>query len=220
MVESSSQQADAPENPDDDDRPTGMLTPDDRKWLKGTKQYETTQSRSQRRIGAHKRIRNAIYDLELLSNHPDKIEDDRIYVGGGILGTRADGATVPGIGFLLRRRVRDFCEYDGEDDDTPRKIHDEALEAALNKDLAAAIRHSLRVECGWRQDQHAIGLGDFDVDIDVDIEYLDPRPDHVVELDWGIEDGTITSERLLRVRDEVGMDISHFDELMKKIYSS
>jgi len=207
-----------PEDPYDDSRPRGMLSPVDRKWLKGTKEYEYRQAEDKRKREVHERIRNALFDLELLSNHPDKIEDDRIYVGGGILGTRADGATVPGIGFLLRHRIRDFCEYDGEDEDTPRKIHDEALEAALNKDLAAAIRHSLRVECGWRQDQHAIGLGDFDVD--VDIEYLDPRPDHVVELDRGIEDGTITSERLLRVRDEVPIDISHFDDLMKKIYSS
>jgi hypothetical protein len=207
-----------PEDPYDDSRPRGMLSPVDRKWLKGTKEYEYRQAEDKRKREVHERIRNALFDLELLSNHPDKIEDDRIYVGGGILGTRADGATVPGIGFLLRHRIRDFCEYDGEDEDTPRKIHDEALEAALNKDLAAAIRHSLRVECGWRQDQHAIGLGDFDVD--VDIEYLDPRPDHVVELDRGIEDGTITSERLLRVRDEVPIDIFHFDDLMKKIYSS
>jgi hypothetical protein len=209
-----------PEDPYDDSRPRGMLSPVDRKWLKGTKEYEYRQAEDKRKREVHERIRNALFDLELLSNHPDKIEDDRIYVGGGILGTRADGATVPGIGFLLRHRIRDFCEYDGEDDDTPRKIHDEALEAALNKDLAAAIRHSLRVECGWRQDQHAIGLGDFDVDVDVDIEYLDPRPDHVVELDRGIEDGTITSERLLRVRDEVQIDIFHFDDLLKKIYSS
>jgi len=209
-----------PEDPYDDSRPRGMLSPVDRKWLKGTKEYEYRQAEDKRKREVHERIRNALFDLELLSNHPDKIEDDRIYVGGGILGTRADGATVPGIGFLLRRRIRDFCEYDGEDEDTPRKIHDEALEAALNKDLAAAIRHSLRVECGWRQDQHAIGLGDFDVDVDVDIEYLDPRPDHVVELDRGIEDGTITSERLLRVRDEVQIDIFHFDDLLKKIYSS
>lgn len=208
------------EDPYDDSRPRGMLSPVDRKWLKGTKEYEYRQAEDKRKREVHERIRNALFDLELLSNHPDKIEDDRIYVGGGILGTRADGATVPGIGFLLRHRIRDFCEYDGEDDDTPRKIHDEALEAALNKDLAAAIRHSLRVECGWRQDQHAIGLGDFDVDVDVDIEYLDPRPDHVVELDRGIEDGTITSERLLRVRDEVQIDIFHFDDLLKKIYSS
>jgi len=209
-----------PEDPNDDSRPRGILSPVDRKWLKGTKEYEYRQAEDKRKREVHERIRNALFDLELLSNHPDKIEDDRIYVGGGILGTRADGATVPGIGFLLRRRIRDFCEYDGEDEDTPRKIHDEALEAALNKDLAAAIRHSLRVECGWRQDQHAIGLGDFDVDVDVDIEYLDPRPDHVVELDRGIEDGTITSERLLRVRDEVQIDIFHFDDLLKKIYSS
>jgi hypothetical protein len=61
-------------NADDHDRPRGILSPVDRKWLKGTKEYDYRQAEDKRKREIHERIQNAIYDLDFIlrnSSHPD-----------------------------------------------------------------------------------------------------------------------------------------------------
>lgn len=207
------------EDPNDVDRPRGVLSTVDRRWISGNKEYNNPTTESKRKATVHERIRNALYDLELLFRYPDRIENDRLYVGGGIMGTDGEFATIPAIAFLLRYRTQRHIDYDERG--FPERIHDQDLASVLGDSLASAIKRALRVECGWRYGQDSIGLDDFDVTVTVDIEHLDPRPDHIVELSRGIDEGKITSERLLRVRDEVPdetvRDIFHFDDLLKKL---
>lgn len=175
-----------PEDSDNDARPRGILSETDREWIKGKKQYDSRQGANKRRREVHERIRNAIYDLELLLEYPEKIENNRIYIGEGVE-TPADRATPPAVGFLLRHRTRDAINNDRGK--YPGGINIDALESALDNHFAAAIRRILRIECRLHQDEPALNLTDFEVSVDTTITYSKSSPDWLQKIEEGLNEG-------------------------------
>lgn len=62
-----------------DDRDRGILTPDDRKFLKGKKEYSSVQSERDVRYRIRKRIKNGILDFSLLFAHLDKNDRKQVF---------------------------------------------------------------------------------------------------------------------------------------------
>jgi len=62
-----------------DDRDRGILTPDDRKFLKGEKEYSNVQSERDARYRIRKRIKNGILDFSLLFAHLDKNDREQVF---------------------------------------------------------------------------------------------------------------------------------------------
>lgn len=90
---------------DDFDRPRGILSPTDRRWISGITEYENQPTEVRRRDAAHERIRNAILDFSLLTQNSERIEHDRIYPRDreDLVPLLEAGADV--IGFILRHQV-------------------------------------------------------------------------------------------------------------------
>ncbi|OIB58041.1 hypothetical protein [Natrialba sp. SSL1] len=71
----------APETPiiPDDERDRGVLTPDDRKFLKGEKEYQSEQSERDARYRIRSRIKDAILDFSILLHHLDRNDREQVF---------------------------------------------------------------------------------------------------------------------------------------------
>lgn len=64
---------------DSDNRSRGVLTPTDRKFLRGKKEYDNPETTAHRKRDIRDRVRNSILDFKILLNHLDKEERDKIF---------------------------------------------------------------------------------------------------------------------------------------------
>jgi hypothetical protein len=96
-----------PETPiiPDDERDRGILTPDDRKFLKGEKKYQSEQSERDARYRIRSRIKDAILDFSILLHHLDRHDREQIFsTYEGVSGLSNDSDELSGEAF------RDFVE--------------------------------------------------------------------------------------------------------------
>ncbi|MDL0145844.1 hypothetical protein [Halobacterium salinarum] len=96
-----------PETPiiPDDDRDRGILTPDDRKFLKGEKEYQSEQSERDARYRIRSRIKDAILDFSILLHHLDRHDREQVFsTYDGVSGLSDNGDELSGEAF------RDFVE--------------------------------------------------------------------------------------------------------------
>lgn len=64
---------------EDDERDRGFLTPTDREFLKGQKEYANKETGAHRKADIRNRVRNAILDFELLAEELDREQRDKIF---------------------------------------------------------------------------------------------------------------------------------------------
>jgi len=96
-----------PETPiiPDDDRDRGILTPDDRKFLKGEKEYQSEQSERDARYRIRSRIKDAILDFSILLHHLDRHDREQVFsTYDGVSGLSDNSDELSGEAF------RDFVE--------------------------------------------------------------------------------------------------------------
>ncbi|SDM50543.1 hypothetical protein SAMN04487949_1889 [Halogranum gelatinilyticum] len=62
-----------------DDRDRGILTPDDRKFLKGKKEFSSEQSERDARYRIRKRVKNSILDFSILLHHLDERDRKQVF---------------------------------------------------------------------------------------------------------------------------------------------
>lgn len=63
----------------DDNRDRGILTKDDRKFLRGEKDFESEQSVRDTRYRIRKRVRNGLLDFSILLHHLDRNDREQIF---------------------------------------------------------------------------------------------------------------------------------------------